>query len=239
MSTKTEENNLKQEFTLGCEPTAVAVTGLAEKVKRTTTRKSERAVRKGTSGIQSKVRVASRTNSPKRASKAISRTAPAESAVRASRIIGGEESSVQEQKSLQSLTASLGSETHAASKSTIVVRASGVEENDLVAAQQEIEAATDRELSQTTGTGPKTLLHWLTAAFKWAVKIGGHQAKKRLRVCESVSLGEKRFVAVIEVDGEQFLVGGASSSVATLARLESQQFSTVFKRRWAQEPVQA
>jgi len=48
------------------------------------------------------------------------------------------------------------------------------------------------------------------------------QAKKRLRVCETVSLGEKRFIAVVEVDGDQFLVGGSSSSVAMLAHLEPQ-----------------
>lgn len=44
--------------------------------------------------------------------------------------------------------------------------------------------------------------------------------KKRLRVCESVSLGEKRFIAVVQVDGEQFLVGGAPNSIAMLAQLE-------------------
>ncbi|MGA8153918.1 MAG: flagellar biosynthetic protein FliO [Terriglobales bacterium] len=57
------------------------------------------------------------------------------------------------------------------------------------------------------------------------------QAKKRLRVCESVSLGEKRFIAVVQVDGEQFLVGGSSSSVSTLAHLEQpREFSDVFRR---------
>jgi hypothetical protein len=42
---------------------------------------------------------------------------------------------------------------------------------------------------------------------------------KRLRVSETVSLGEKRFVAVVEVDGEHFLVGGGPSSVSMLAQL--------------------
>jgi len=97
------------------------------------------------------------------------------------------------------------------------------------------------EMRQSTGLRWRTILHWLAGAGNWARRqLGSRQARKRLRVCESVSLGEKRFVAVIEVDGEQFLVGGASSSVATLARLEpSQKFSEVLKRRWAQGPVQA
>ena len=62
--------------------------------------------------------------------------------------------------------------------------------------------------------------------YNWASQqLKSHQTKKRLRVCETVSLGEKRFVAVVEIDGEQFLVGGAAGSVATLARLEKSQNS--------------
>jgi hypothetical protein len=67
-------------------------------------------------------------------------------------------------------------------------------------------------------------------------KLRPQQGKRRLRVCESVSLGEKRFVAVIQVDSEQFLVGGSSSSVATLAHLERpRQFSDVFQRQCEQD----
>ena len=62
-------------------------------------------------------------------------------------------------------------------------------------------------------------------------RVKTQQSKKRLRVCESVSLGEKRFIAVVQVDGEQFLVGGSSSSVSTLAHLEQpREFSDVFRR---------
>lgn len=77
----------------------------------------------------------------------------------------------------------------------------------------------------------------MTQAWSWTqLKLRSQQGKKRLRVCESVSLGEKRFVAVIQVDGEQFLVGGSSSSVATLAHLErTREFSDVFQRRYEQD----
>ena len=77
----------------------------------------------------------------------------------------------------------------------------------------------------------------MTQAWSWTQqKLRTQQGKKRLRVCESVSLGEKRFVAVIQVDGEQFLVGGSSSSVATLAHLErTREFSDVFQRRYEQD----
>jgi flagellar biogenesis protein FliO len=42
---------------------------------------------------------------------------------------------------------------------------------------------------------------------------------KRLQVAETVSLGEKRLVAVIKVDGREFLIGGGATNVALLAQL--------------------
>jgi flagellar biogenesis protein FliO len=60
---------------------------------------------------------------------------------------------------------------------------------------------------------------------------------RRLRVAETVSLGEKRFVSILQVDGEQFLVGGSSSNVVLLAKLEAKaeaaeesSFESVFSR---------
>lgn len=46
------------------------------------------------------------------------------------------------------------------------------------------------------------------------------RASRRLSVSETVSLGEKRFVSILCVDGEQFLVGGSSSNVVLLAKLD-------------------
>jgi flagellar biogenesis protein FliO len=42
---------------------------------------------------------------------------------------------------------------------------------------------------------------------------------RRLRLCESLPLGERRFVAVIEFEESRFLVGGTSSSLVLLANL--------------------
>jgi len=54
------------------------------------------------------------------------------------------------------------------------------------------------------------------------------KAPRRLRLCESLALGEKRFVAVIEFETERFLVGGGTASVNLLARLgESPDFSAL------------
>ena len=126
----------------------------------------------------------------------------------------------------------------------ILLAESGIEEKEepeIQAAGKQTEITTDVEMRRSTQPRRRSTLSWLAGALEWAQKHMGYRpARKRLRVCETVSLGEKRFVAVIEIDGEQFLVGGAASSVATLARLEpSPQFAEVLKRRWAQDPIQA
>jgi flagellar biogenesis protein FliO len=61
-------------------------------------------------------------------------------------------------------------------------------------------------------------------------------ARKHLRVCENVSLGDKRFVALIQVDDERFLIGGAASSIAMLARL-SEPFSASLTQANSQGPA--
>lgn len=44
---------------------------------------------------------------------------------------------------------------------------------------------------------------------------------KRLQLAETISLGEKRFVAVIRVDGREFLIGGGATNVALLTQLNA------------------
>lgn len=45
-------------------------------------------------------------------------------------------------------------------------------------------------------------------------------ATKQLRVAETVSLGEKRFVAVVHVAGQKFLIGGGAQGVSLLTQLD-------------------
>ncbi|MBZ5679099.1 MAG: flagellar biosynthetic protein FliO [Acidobacteriia bacterium] len=49
----------------------------------------------------------------------------------------------------------------------------------------------------------------------------GQRAPRRLRVSETVPLGERRFVAIVEFEKARFLVGGTSSSLVLLASLGS------------------
>ena len=61
------------------------------------------------------------------------------------------------------------------------------------------------------------------------------RAPRRLRLCESLPLGERRFVAVVEFEAERFLVGGTPSSLVLLSRLtdagEQDDGSLSVKRR--------
>ena len=63
-----------------------------------------------------------------------------------------------------------------------------------------------------------------TSACKWLQTQGAKKlSSRRLRVSETVSLGEKRFVSILQVDGTQFLIGTAAGQVSVLAVLEEPQ----------------
>lgn len=70
--------------------------------------------------------------------------------------------------------------------------------------------------------------HWseslpikIWSALRWIMqRAKAQQSRRNLRICETVSLGEKRFVAVVQVDEERFLIGGSSTAVALLTRLQ-------------------
>ncbi|HXX01417.1 MAG TPA: flagellar biosynthetic protein FliO [Candidatus Acidoferrales bacterium] len=77
---------------------------------------------------------------------------------------------------------------------------------------------------------PSNMLRSISRAASWILdKARKQQVRKVLKVCESVSLGEKRFVAVVQVEHERFLIGGAPTSVSMLARLEPESFSEALR----------
>lgn len=77
------------------------------------------------------------------------------------------------------------------------------------------------KLNATRQVGPGIL----RKTFSWLHKNYSPTAKKQLRVSESVSLGEKRFVAIIHADGQKFLIGGGASGVSLLTQLGEQEAS--------------
>ena len=89
----------------------------------------------------------------------------------------------------------------------------------------------------------QTLEPWMArvrAIWRWVQEQGRRSVlqgkSRRLRVSETVSLGEKRFLSIVEVDGQAFLVGGSSVNVALLASLENNGnahgFGNVLAERW-------
>lgn len=89
--------------------------------------------------------------------------------------------------------------------------------------------------SQTLSQAGNYLLGLLVRLVALAKKIHVRQTRKRLRVCETVPLGDKRFVAVIQVDDQQFLLGGSASSISLLAQLEKPaEFAKVLSARVAE-----
>jgi len=64
----------------------------------------------------------------------------------------------------------------------------------------------------------------LSRAWRWIRdRQVARTSTKRLQVTSTVSLGEKRFVAVVQVDGQQYLIGGGASNVALLAQLDKKE----------------
>ena len=80
-----------------------------------------------------------------------------------------------------------------------------------------------RELEPSV-VGPRP--HWWQRLWRSLLKLRKPQLPHRLQLCESLSLGGKRMVAVIQYDTCRFLIAGSANSVTLLARLgESPDFS--------------
>jgi hypothetical protein len=67
---------------------------------------------------------------------------------------------------------------------------------------------------------PRGPLSGLARIWSWLHSKYTKSAGKRLRLSEVVSLGDKRFVALVKVEDREFLVGGAASGLSLLAQLD-------------------
>lgn len=67
---------------------------------------------------------------------------------------------------------------------------------------------------------------WLARLWQSLPRLRMRKAVRHLRLCESLPLGEKRLIAVVEYERQKFLIGGGAQSVCLLARLgEGANFS--------------
>src|SRR5581483_1292738 len=64
------------------------------------------------------------------------------------------------------------------------------------------------------------------------------RSEKRLRLAETISLGPKGFIALVQLDDQELLVGGAGSSISLLAQrpfqngiLQANGFDTTAEQR--------
>ena len=113
-------------------------------------------------------------------------------------------------------------------------RSSQTSDADGAIADSSIQTASGR----TSGLGPlaHTVVAHAATAWTWLERKRTQQlASRRLRVAETISLGEKRFVSIVQVDGAQFLIGGAAGSVSLLAVLDKQQGAEVHNAARAEE----
>jgi flagellar biogenesis protein FliO len=74
--------------------------------------------------------------------------------------------------------------------------------------------------TQTLHLSADALRLWLHALWQRILRVS-QRAPRRLRLCESLPLGERRFVALIECEQARFLVGGTATSLVLLARMGS------------------
>jgi flagellar biogenesis protein FliO len=78
-----------------------------------------------------------------------------------------------------------------------------------------------RESGASTPALPARGSLWRRGRALWQQLIEvGKRRPKSLRLCESLSMGDRRFVAVIAYEHSRFLLGGTSGSLVLLARLE-------------------
>jgi len=62
---------------------------------------------------------------------------------------------------------------------------------------------------------------WARTLWAWLMHHSRREPRS-LRLCESLPLGDRRFVAVVQYERARFLVGGTSASLVMLARLGSE-----------------
>ena len=80
-------------------------------------------------------------------------------------------------------------------------------------------------VNRTSAAGRvKAVREWLAKAWSWLqARQQARFTAKSLRVEENVSLGQKRFVAVVKVGDQRFLLGGGGNDVSLLASLAPAQ----------------
>lgn len=73
------------------------------------------------------------------------------------------------------------------------------------------------ETPQTSETLGSKVVAFLSRCFLMATS---RRLERHLRICETLSLGEKRFIAVVEYDRQKFLLAGTPQNISLLQCLD-------------------
>jgi hypothetical protein len=100
----------------------------------------------------------------------------------------------------------------------VMAQAAAEKPVDLPTALKEVPPPTPSPAIPRSNPSPSSPL---LRAWSWINRKYALSATKQLRVAETVSLGDKRFVAVVHVAGQKFLIGGGAQGVSLLTQLDA------------------
>jgi flagellar biogenesis protein FliO len=63
---------------------------------------------------------------------------------------------------------------------------------------------------------------YLARIWQWLTALGRSHPSRQLRLQETLALGERRFLAVVEFERQKFLIAGTGNSVAMLSPLPTE-----------------
>ena len=63
---------------------------------------------------------------------------------------------------------------------------------------------------------------YLAKIWRWLTALGRSDPSRQLRLQETLALGERRFLAVVEFERQKFLIAGTGNSVAMLTPLPTE-----------------
>jgi flagellar biogenesis protein FliO len=78
------------------------------------------------------------------------------------------------------------------------------------------------QVMQSTKWAVTTKRDYLARIWQWLTALGRSHPSRQLRLQETLALGERRFLAVIEFERQKFLIAGTGNSVAMLTPLPTE-----------------
>jgi flagellar biogenesis protein FliO len=86
--------------------------------------------------------------------------------------------------------------------------------------------------------GRSEMMAWVEYCRGWVGSILKSRKPRRLRVRETLSLGERRFLAVIQLDQQEFLVGGTGQTLTLMARVGPREILAASNSQRDSEPIE-